>query len=289
MLKKRIIATLVVRQGIVVQSIGFRSYLPVGRPEIAVEFLNDWGVDEIVLIDISATIESRGPDMAMVGRVAKRCRVPLLVGGGIRTLAHARELVHSGADKVAFNQASLHAPDLLTQVANVLGNQCVVGAIDGLRTTSGYKVYDYVLGQKTSEAPTDFAQAMVRLGCGEIFIQSVDRDGSRQGFDLPLIQAVREAVDVPVICCGGAGGAAHFVEVFEGTDVHAASAANFFHYTEHSVTVAKAALLRAGIMVRNDTHTNYLENPLGKNGRLEKKLDQALEEMLFIRIEKEVI
>jgi cyclase len=96
-------------------------------------------------------------------------------------------------------------------------------------------------------------------------------------------------VDVPVICCGGAGGAAHFVEVFEGTDVHAAAAANFFHYTEHSVTVAKAALLRAGIMVRNDTHTNYLENPLGKNGRLEKKLDQALEEMLFIRIEKEVI
>jgi len=289
MLKKRIIATLVVRQGIVVQSIGFRSYLPVGRPEIAVEFLNDWGVDEIVLIDISATVESRSPDMAMVERVAKRCRVPLLVGGGIRTLAHARELVHSGADKVAFNQASLHTPGLLTQVANVLGSQCVVGAIDGLRTTSGYKVYDYVLGQTTSQAPTEFAQAMVRLGCGEIFIQSVDRDGSRQGFDLPLIQAVREAVDVPVICCGGAAGAAHFVEVFEGTDVHAASAANLFHYTEHSVTVIKAALLRAGVFVRNDVRATYLENPLGKNGRLEKKIDQALEEMLFVRIEKEVI
>jgi cyclase len=289
MLKKRIIATLVVRQGIVVQSIGFRSYLPVGRPEIAIEFLNDWGVDEIVLLDISATVESRGPDMAMVERTAKRCRVPLLVGGGIRTLAHARQLVHSGADKVAFNQASLHTPNLLTQVANVLGNQCVVGAIDGVRATSGYKVYDYVLRQTTSQAPTDLAQAMVRLGCGEIFIQSVDRDGSREGFDLALVQAVRKSVDVPVICCGGAGCAAHFVEVFQGADVHAAAAANFFHYTEHSVTVTKAALLRAGILVRDDTHANYLENPLGENERLKKKTDQALEEMLFVRFEKEVI
>lgn len=289
MLKKRIIAVLVVQNGIVVQSVGFRRFLPVGRPEISIEFFNQWGVDEIILLDISATAAACGPDLEMVRRAAARCRSPLAVGGGIHTLGHARELVRNGADKLVFNQAGRKTPELLSQVADIFGSQCVVGALDGIRTGPLHQVYDYLLGTAVPQTPAQLAKDLVRRGCGEIFVNSVDHDGQCCGFDLPLIQSVRETVDVPMICCGGAGCPHHFVEVFQKIAVQGAAAANFFHYTEHSVTVTKEALRRAGIEVRHDTHADYSTSPLDKAGRPRKKADQILEEMLFVRFSKEVI
>lgn len=288
MLKKRVVATLVVRNGIVVQSIRFRRYLPVGSPQIAVEFLNQWGVDEIVLLDISATAAGRGPDLGLVREVAKRCFVPLTVGGGIQTIDQARALIRSGADKVAFNQAALLEADLLTRTAEVFGSQCVVAAIDAIEHCDAYRVHDYQGRQATSWGVGEFASTLVARGAGEVFINSVDRDGSKLGFDLSLAREVCAAVDVPVICCGGAGVPEHFAEVFRETPVHAAAAANFFHFTEHSVTTTKA-ILSAAVPVRHDTHADYMDSSFDAAGRLLKKADKTLEDMRFVRIEKEVI
>jgi len=288
MLKKRVVATLVVRDGIVVQSVAFQRYLPVGRPHIAVEFLNQWGVDEIVLLDISATAAGRGPDLNLVREVAKRCFVPLTVGGGIHSLDQARALIRSGADKVAFNQTALHAPELLARTADVFGSQCVVAAIDAIRHSNGYHVFDYWSRQATTRGAGEFAASLVVRGAGEVFINSVDRDGSKQGFDLPLVRDVCDAVDVPVICCGGAGVPEHFAEVFRETPVHAAAAANFFHFTEHSVTTTKA-ILRPSVPVRHDTHADYAGSTIDAAGRLLKKSDKILEDLRFVRIDKQVI
>ncbi len=288
MLKKRVVATVLVRDGIVVQSLGFRRYLPIGRPGIAIEFLNNWGVDEIILLDISATTTGHGPSIKMVREIAKYCFVPLTVGGGICKVDQARELIASGADKIAFNQAALHSPELLTRMAMVFGRQCVVLAFDAVRHTNGHRVYDYRRQQVTDWHPGEFAVGVVAQGAGEVFVNSVDRDGSQRGFDLPLIQDVCAAVDVPVTCCGGAGRPEHFAEVFRETGVHAAAAANFFHFTEHSVTTTKA-ILQSTVPIRHDTHADYAHSSFDLAGRLLKKSDAVLEAMRFMRTEKEVI
>ncbi len=288
MLKKRIAATVVVRDGIVVQSINFNRYLPVGKPPIALEFLNSWGIDEIVLLDITASKGGCMPDYDMVKQASAKSYVPLTVGGGIRSIEHIRELMHCGADKVSFNQAAIQNPELISKAASVFGNQCVVVSIDALHTPAGYKVYDYLEKKTLDFSPAKFAVSMERLGAGEILINSVDRDGSYKGYDLELINSVCEGVTVPVIAAGGAKNATDFVNVLGQTEVRAASAANFFHFTEHSVNTTKAHIVKT-LDVRLETHADYNENDFDKDGRLLKKADKVLEDMLFIKIEKEEI
>jgi imidazole glycerol-phosphate synthase subunit HisF len=288
MLKKRIAASILVKDGVVVQSLGFSRYLPVGRPAIAIEFVNAWGIDEILLIDISATRASRPPDFKMVSVAAAHCGVPLAVGGGIANLDHVKQLMHSGADKVCFNQAALNNPELIRQTAHMFGEQCVVASIDSITTRLGPRVYDYLTATVKDEAPSDMARRMQDLGVGEILINSVDRDGSRTGFDLELAHSVSSAVTLPVICCGGAGIATHFAEIFQNTGVSAAAAANFFHFTEHSVTTVKAQLSRE-LPVRHESYASYVDACFDNDGRLLKKPDQELERMRFVIIEKEFI
>ena len=288
MLKRRIVATLVFRDGIIVQSIGFKRYLPVGKPAIAVEFLNDWGVDEILLLDISASRARRPPDFAMISQAAAGCRVPLAVGGGITHLDHVRQLMHAGADKICFNQAVLHQPELLGETARVFGNQCVVASIDGIATDDGLRVYDYITSTVRSETPAEMAKHLQTLGAGEILLNSVDRDGSQRGFDLDLVRSVCDAVNLPVTCCGGAGGAGHFAEVLTKTGASAAAASNFFHFTEQSVTTVKAQIKRE-VLIRHESHASFEGACFDEVGRLLKRSDQELESMRFVIIEKEDI
>lgn len=288
MLKKRIAASLVVKDGIVVQSINFKKYLPVGKPAIAIEFLNQWGIDEILLTDISATHSKREPNFELMRNSSQKCFVPLTIGGGITHVDHIKELMHCGADKISLNQAAIQQPKLIEEAANIFGNQCVVISIDAINVNGEYRVYDYINRKPLEVSPASFAKKVESMGAGEILINSVDRDGSYLGYDLALINSVCDVATIPVICCGGARNANDFVEVFSKTHVSAASAANFFHFTEHSVNMTKRKVSKS-VDVRIDTFADYADADFDDNLRLKKKSDDLLEKMLFLRIEKEII
>lgn len=288
MLKKRIAASLIVRNGIVVQSIGFKKFLPVGKPEIAIEFLNQWGIDEIILLDISARRNLKVIDFDLVKSATKKCFVPLTVGGGIRNVDDIKALMQCGADKISLNYSAIHEPGLISEAAKIFGDQCVVVSIDSIETKEGYRVYDYLENKVTNILPAEMAQKIQDLGAGEVLINSVNRDGSYIGYDLKLINEICSSVTIPVICAGGAKNANDLVTVFQHTNVSAASAANFFHFTEHSVNMAKA-YVNKHLPIRIETFADYTLNPIGPDFRLVKKNDKELEEMLFVRIEKEII
>lgn len=249
--RNRLIATLLVRNGRVVQSVRFRHTNVIGSLFTAVDFFNTWEVDELVVLDVSRTPEGHGRFLTeVVDRVASRCFVPMAVGGWIRSVADAREALRHGADKVVVNTAAFQRPELLTDLASALGSQAVVASIDVL---DGNVWLDR--GQMQANYPFNFpavawAVGAVEHGAGEIYLTSIDRDGSRVGYDLELTRAVSEAVSVPVIASGGVGRWEHLVDGLVEGRADAVSVANAFHFTEHSTREAKLHLMRAGMNVR---------------------------------------
>ncbi len=290
MLKKRLIATLIVKDGIVVQSINFRTFLPVGKPAIAIEFLNAWGIDEIVLVDITASKDHTRKTYDFIEQISRRCFVPLTVGGGINSIDDIRALLNFGADKIVVNAHALSNPEFITQAAHIFGNQCIVASIDVKGSKpSEYRVYNATKGHATDLKPLDWAKRLEALGAGEIYLTSVDRDGSKQGFDLGLIDMVAGNVAIPVIASGGAGHAGHILEAFAKTKASAVSAANFFHFSEHSVIASKALLSNNRINIRLNTPATYTEASFDENFRLKKQPDEYLGNLLFEKITKEII
>ncbi len=289
MLNKRLIAALIVKEGIVVQSIGFCRYLPVGRPEIAVEWLNNWGIDEIVLLDISATPQKRDPDYAMIERVSRKCFAPLTVGGGIHRVEHIRALLRHGADKIVVNTAAIKGPQLIQEASDVFGNQCVVVSLDVRYKAGRYEVCGNSGQDPTGKDPVSMAREAQRLGAGEIFLNSIDRDGFKEGYDLKLIRAVVEAVTIPVIACGGVGGPRHFLQGFVEGKATAVAAGNYFHFIQHSPIVAKAYLKKNGIDMRIDTYSQYDGFDFDEMGRICKRDDEYLNNLRFQYQPKEVI
>jgi imidazole glycerol-phosphate synthase subunit HisF len=276
MTRTRLVACLLVRCGLVVQSIGFRRYRPVGRPAVAMEFLAKWDVDEIVLLDISATAENRGPDLDMLSRVSDRCFVPLTFGGGIRSVDDIRAVIRAGADKICTNAKALADPDFIARAADLFGSQCIVVSIDARSDDhGGYQVFADGGRRPTGLTPTALAATVERQGAGEIFLNSIDRDGSGQGYDVDLIRQVSQAVGIPVIACGGVGRHDDFPAAVLGGGASAAAAANIFHFIEHSAIVAKAHMLRAGVNVRLDTAATYADFSFDERGRLIRRLDRA--------------
>ena len=268
---------------------GFADYLPVGRPEVSVEFLNDWGADEIVVLDISASARKSGPDLGMIKRLAQRSSVPLTVGGGVSSIRDIHDLLRVGADKVCMNQSILRSKQFLEQAAEIFGAQCLVASIDALLVGNEYRVFDHLDKRPLPIKPDDFARDLECHGAGEIYLNSVSRDGSERGFDLELINQVCNSVSLPLIACGGAGSPSHFVDVFSKTAASAAAAGNFFHFSEHSITVTKSVLRRTNIHIRHDTPATYQGSATDERGRLQKRSEGFLEDLLFEKIEKEVI
>lgn len=289
MLKTRVVGVLVVKGDIVVQSVNFKQYLPVGSPAIAIEYLNRWGIDEIIMLDIDATLESRGPKNNMIKECSRYCQVPLTVGGGIRSVPHMEELIRSGADKVSINSAISDNPALITEGARIFGSQCIIASIDARSIGEGkYETFTRGGKRSTGKTPVSMAKLAEEYGAGEIFLNSIDRDGSKEGYDLCLIQQVLEAVNIPVIVCGGVNHPGHFQEAMD-LEVSGAAAANFFHYTEHSVISAKGFLRGARDDIRLDSYATYRGYEFDDHGRAAKKGDLTLEKLRFEYIPEEVI
>lgn len=289
MLKTRIVGVVVVRDGIAVQSIGFRKYLPVGSPAIAVEYLNQWGIDEIAVLEIDATANGSGPDIDKIREFAKFSHVPLAIGGGISTVDHMRAVLQAGADKVVLNTAIVQNPKILSEGAKLFGAQCIVASIDAGRRDDG--IYEVLLnsGKKsTGLKPSELAARAVEMGAGEILLNSVDRDGMKIGFDSDLIQTVVRAVNVPIIVCGGAGHPQHFADVMK-LDVSAVAAANFFHHSEHSVTTTKSFLAQSKSNIRLDSYVRYNQHKFWRDGRISKLDDDSLDRLRFEYIPEEKI
>ncbi len=251
MLAKRIIPCLDVQDGKVVKGINFIGIKEVGDPvECAIEY-DKQGADEIVFLDITATHEGRGTMLDVVRRTARNVFVPLTVGGGIRTANDFRELLLAGADKVSVNSAAIRNPAIISEAASRFGNQCVVVAIDGKKTAQG-KYNVFVNGGRidTGLDVVQWAIEAERLGAGEILLTSMDADGTKQGFDIDMLNAVCGVVNIPVIASGGCGQLSHFTEMFQKTTADAALAASIFHYGELTVNQVKMELKNNNQLVR---------------------------------------
>ena len=288
MLKKRIISTLIIKNEIVVQSIGFEKYLPIGSPIISVEFLNNWGVDEIIILDISASKLNIPPNFNLVKLISSKCNVPLTIGGGIKELDDIKNLVNLGADKVSLNNILFHNPKIISDAARIFGNQCIVPSIDIKKIGTNYFIYNYFTKKCIATNYIDHIKMLMDLGAGELFINSVDRDGKYNGYDIELFNNLTEKIKIPIIASGGAKNAKDFIEIFEKTKITAVSASNLFHFTEHSVNIIKS-ILSESQEIRFDSKVKYNQFKFDQNMRPTKLEDKILEKLLYQKIEKEII
>jgi len=250
MLAKRIIACLDVRDGQVVKGVKFEGLRSAGDPAALARRYNVEGIDELVILDVTATLEKRLAMARTVRAVAGELFIPLCVGGGIRDADDAAAVVEAGADKVSLNSAALADPAIITRLAHQYGSQAVIVAIDARREGDQFAVYSRSGTTDASRDAVEWAREAAARGAGEILLTSMDRDGTRSGFDCEMTAAVSTAVNIPVIASGGAGGFDDFVEVFTAGRADAALAASIFHYAEHSVSELKGHLRERGIPVR---------------------------------------
>ena len=290
MLKKRLIACLLIKDNLIVQSIGFKKYLPIGRPKFPLEFVVKWDVDEIILLDMSASSAKRILNLELLEFLSKSCFIPLTVGGGISSVEDVRRLIRAGADKVSLNTYAIKNPELITEIADVFGSQCVVVSIDCKLDDDGiYRVYSDSGKSNTNLLAVDWAQKVETLGAGEIFLNSIDRDGSKKGYDNTLIKLVSDAVSIPVIACGGVGDFSHFSSGISKGGASAVAAGNIFHYIEHSTIVAKMNLLQSGIDVRMDSEATYEGRQFDETGRLMMMSGKDLSKIELTKGSKDII
>jgi cyclase len=249
-LARRLIACLDVSHGRVVKGVNFAGLRRAGDPIELARRYNGEGVDELVVLDVSATIEGRRTFVDTIAGIADQLFIPLTAGGGIRSLADARMVIEAGADKISINSAAIRNPELVTEIASTYGSQAVVVAIDARRGPDGDEVCSRAGTAREATDPVTWSRTVTELGAGEILLTSIDRDGTRGGFDCALTAAVAEAVPVPVIASGGAGSFEHFLDVFTIGRADAALAASVFHFGEHSVAGLKQFLAGQNVPVR---------------------------------------
>lgn len=264
-LTKRVIPCLDVANGRVVKGLHFESIKDAGDPVLLAQKYSNEGADELVFLDITASQEQRETIRSLVSKVAQVIDIPFTVGGGVKTLQHARDILLCGADKVAINTGAVKNPQIITDLMNLFGRQCVVVAIDAKRNyavSKGKNIFSegdkkfwfelFIYGGKkeTGIDVIEWAKKVQDLGAGEILLTSIDRDGTKDGYDLVLTKAIVDAVKIPVVASGGCGQPSHMLDVFKKTDVDAALAASIFHYEAHSVDRVKEFLKENNIQVR---------------------------------------
>jgi cyclase len=250
MLKKRIIPCLDIKEGRTVKGVNFEGLRDAGDPVVLAKLYSESGADELVFLDITATIEKRETLVDLVKRVAEQVNIPFTVGGGIKNVDEANHLLKHGADKISVNSSAVKRPVLLNELSAQFGNQCVVLAVDARPVNGIWKVFINGGKVETEHNLLDWVKEGVERGAGEILFTSMDHDGTKNGFALEALEKVCNAVNVPVIASGGCGSEAHFVEVFQKTSVDAALAASVFHFGEIEISELKNKLKKHNIAIR---------------------------------------
>ena len=253
MLKTRIIPCLDVENGRVVKGINFADIKDAGDPVAQARIYNEQGADELCFLDITATHEGRDTIIDVVRHVAEEVFIPLTVGGGISSIEHIRNLLNAGTDKVSINSAAVRNPDFVKEAADKCGSQCIVVAIDAKAKedgSEGWEIFTHGGRKGTGIDAVEWAVKMAEYGAGELLVTSMDRDGTKAGFNISLTRAIADAVKIPIIASGGVGNLDHLVEGVQEGHANAVLAASIFHFGEYSITQAKQALGQAGIPVR---------------------------------------
>jgi cyclase len=251
MLKIRVIPCLDVKNGRVVKGVNFVDLIDAGDPVESAKAYDAAGADEVCFLDIAATVENRGTMYDVARRTAEQCFMPLTIGGGVRGPDDVRKLLLAGADKVSFNSAAVANPDVVSDSANRFGSQCIVVAIDAKTVSPGkWEIFTHGGSKSTGVDALQFAKLMESKGAGEILLTSMDRDGTKAGFNLPLTRAISDAVSIPVIASGGVGTLEHLVEGVKDGHASAVLAASIFHFGEYTIKEAKEYMHAAGIPVR---------------------------------------
>ncbi|MET0969202.1 MAG: imidazole glycerol phosphate synthase subunit HisF [Tardiphaga sp.] len=252
MFKVRVIPCLDVKDGRVVKGVNFVDLRDAGDPVEAAIAYDAAGADELCFLDINATHENRGTMMDVVRRTAEACFMPLTVGGGVRTVDDIKALLRAGADKVSINSAAVANKQFVKEAAEKFGDQCIVVAIDAKRSGSRWEIFTHGGRKSTGIDAIEFAQEVVSLGAGEILLTSMDRDGTRTGFDIELTRAIADSISVPVIASGGVGNLDHLVDGIRNGHATAVLAASIFHFGEFTIRQAKDHMVRSGLPMRLD-------------------------------------
>lgn len=250
MLKTRVLPTLLFKDNGLVKGKQFQSDRPVGSALQAIKVYNRREVDELMFVDVSASLQGRPPDFAQIDELADECFMPMTVGGGVSRVEHIRGLLSVGADKVAIGSSTFENPDIIEKGAALFGRQCIVASIDVRKGNDGWRVYSHCGTRPTEHEPVAWAREMERLGAGEIVLTSIDRDGTMSGYDVEITRQVTAAVSVPVIASGGAGEFSHMADVLRTGGASAVAAASIFHFTEKTPREAKQYLRDNGFAMR---------------------------------------
>lgn len=289
MFPTRIIGVITIYQDIAVQSIGFQKYLPIGKPEIAISFLDSWGIDEIVVLDIKGSSKNKINLFKKLKNYTKNCHTPITAGGGIKSLKDIENLIRNGADKVMINSYSLINKNLIKDGIKEFGSQAIMVGLDIKKIKNNYEVFYFSGQQKSKYSFKDTLKILENSGAGEIFINSIDRDGKKNGYDLNLAKIVKSNIKLPLIFCGGAGSANDFLKILP-YNISGIAAGNFFHFTEHSVIFLKKYLNKFHKeLIRLDANISCRHNFSDLNFRPTKANDEYLENLKFKKITKNYI
>ena len=289
MLSRRLIGTVLTKENHVVQSIGFKRHLPLGKPNVTVGFLDQWGIDEIFLLDIDSGDWNSVKKLRVIRECSESCFVPLTVGGGIKSIKDVRIAFKNGADKVAICTEAQKNPKLLSMVSQEYGNQAVVVQVDFKREGNEFMVCVNGGRETTDVTVLEFAGMLSDFDFGELSLQSIDRDGMETGLEIELIKQVKQVVPQPIIAMGGIGSHIHVTEGFSIAGAEAIAVGNMLHFTEHSVTKIKRALCREGLGIRLDDSFDYGGSSFDQRLRLKRKDCAELERLKYVRHEPEFI